>query len=137
MFSCNSTDCTNGVQDGNETGVDCGGDCPNCVTPPAPSGILGDWHFHRMDLVQYSNGEIIGTTQSNLPSMNYHTFNANGVIYATGSTEVIGQHNGVDTIQFSLGMPFTVTSVNSTEMVAKEHPNGLESGAASEYYYKR
>lgn len=25
--------CNNGVQDGNETGVDCGGDCPPCGTP--------------------------------------------------------------------------------------------------------
>ena len=26
--------CTNGVQDGTETGIDCGGTCPPCVTPP-------------------------------------------------------------------------------------------------------
>jgi len=37
MFSCNSTDCTNGVQDGNETGIDCGGDCPNCLSSPTPT----------------------------------------------------------------------------------------------------
>lgn len=30
LFSCNATDCNNGEQDGNETGVDCGGDCPPC-----------------------------------------------------------------------------------------------------------
>ena len=34
MFSCNPTDCTNGVQDGNETGIDCGGNCPPCTTSP-------------------------------------------------------------------------------------------------------
>jgi hypothetical protein len=38
MFACNSTDCTNGVQDGTETGVDCGGDCPVCET--CSDGIL-------------------------------------------------------------------------------------------------
>jgi endoglucanase len=27
--------CTNGVQDGTETGIDCGGTCPPCVTPPS------------------------------------------------------------------------------------------------------
>lgn len=37
LFSCNSSDCANGIQDGNETGVDCGGDCPNCATPTADS----------------------------------------------------------------------------------------------------
>jgi uncharacterized protein (TIGR02145 family) len=30
LFSCNTPDCTNGEQDGNETGIDCGGDCPPC-----------------------------------------------------------------------------------------------------------
>lgn len=32
MSSCQQPDCTNGVQDGNETGVDCGGDCAPCLT---------------------------------------------------------------------------------------------------------
>ena len=34
MISCNPTDCTNGIQDGNETGIDCGGNCPPCATYP-------------------------------------------------------------------------------------------------------
>ena len=34
IFSCNPTNCTNGVQDGNETGIDCGGNCPPCATFP-------------------------------------------------------------------------------------------------------
>ncbi len=29
----NSGDCTNGIQDGDETGIDCGGICPSCYTP--------------------------------------------------------------------------------------------------------
>ncbi len=29
--------CTDGVQNGNETGVDCGGDCDPCDTPPDPT----------------------------------------------------------------------------------------------------
>jgi len=32
LSSCNPVDCTNGIQDGDETGIDCGGSCPNCVT---------------------------------------------------------------------------------------------------------
>lgn len=27
--------CTNGIQDGTETGIDCGGSCAPCITPPA------------------------------------------------------------------------------------------------------
>ncbi len=31
LLACNgNSDCTNGIQDGNETGVDCGGNCPSC-----------------------------------------------------------------------------------------------------------
>jgi hypothetical protein len=47
MLSCNSTDCNNGIQDGNETGIDCGGDCISCPTivPPTSteSQLEGDW----------------------------------------------------------------------------------------------
>ena len=46
LSSCNSSDCTNGIQDGNETGVDCGGNCPNCPPPaPAQPSISGEWSF--------------------------------------------------------------------------------------------
>ena len=31
LFSCKHSDCTNGIKDGDETGIDCGGDCPNCT----------------------------------------------------------------------------------------------------------
>ena len=33
MISCNHDDCANSVQDGTETGIDCGGDCPPCSVP--------------------------------------------------------------------------------------------------------
>ena len=52
MLSCNSTDCNNGIQDGNETGIDCGGDCINCITPPNPapttieSQLAHIWYLH-------------------------------------------------------------------------------------------
>lgn len=31
-----TTTCNNGVQDGDETGIDCGGSCAPCVVPPTP-----------------------------------------------------------------------------------------------------
>jgi hypothetical protein len=30
LMACQTSECANGIQDGNETGVDCGGDCPDC-----------------------------------------------------------------------------------------------------------
>lgn len=59
MFSCNPTDCTNGVQDGNETGVDCGGDCPNCATPVVQNSTLYDVEYRFLGgdcSLQYMNG---------------------------------------------------------------------------------
>ncbi len=46
MLSCNSSDCNNGIQDGNEIGIDCGGNCPAC--PSFSSTMLaleGDWYW--------------------------------------------------------------------------------------------
>ena len=31
-----TANCTNGIQDGDETGIDCGGSCPSCFTPAEP-----------------------------------------------------------------------------------------------------
>ena len=50
IFSCNSSDCNNGIQDGNETGIDCGGDCMACptMTPTAiETQMSGDWYLYR------------------------------------------------------------------------------------------
>lgn len=53
LYSCNSSDCTNGIQDGNETGVDCGGNCPTCTTPTAPqNNISGDWDFGNSRIIK-------------------------------------------------------------------------------------
>lgn len=49
LIGCNKNHCINGVQDGNETGVDCGGDCPPCdasgnVTQYTIDDIAGLWY---------------------------------------------------------------------------------------------
>ncbi|WP_439153344.1 T9SS type A sorting domain-containing protein [Winogradskyella sp.] len=54
--------CTNGIEDGDETGVDCGGSCPNTCIPDPPTsapqyGSLGT------DLYVYS--DIVGPSVSN------------------------------------------------------------------------
>ena len=47
LLACNSSDCNNGIQDGNETGIDCGGDCTACATPSTlESQLAGDWYLH-------------------------------------------------------------------------------------------
>lgn len=53
MLSCNSSDCANGIQDGNETGIDCGGDCANCppVVSSTESQLEGDWYMDHSILL--------------------------------------------------------------------------------------
>lgn len=53
MPSCNDDDgplepvasCDDNMQNGNETGVDCGGDCPDCVI-----GLMGEWQSSGADV---------------------------------------------------------------------------------------
>lgn len=88
MFACNSTDCTNGVQDGTETGIDCGGDCPVCET--CSDGILnqdevgidcGGAHCGPCS-IEYpmygTHGQnlIIGDTNLIVSGYGYYSFNA-------------------------------------------------------------
>lgn len=42
---CELESCTNGVQDGTETGVDCGGPCGKCFTCPAATPYSGTAHY--------------------------------------------------------------------------------------------
>lgn len=57
--ACNNnyaSHCANGVMDGNETGIDCGGDCPNCPTSGiAPDPLMfGNWYILR-SIQEYGN----------------------------------------------------------------------------------
>ncbi len=53
MLSCQSTDCSNGIQDGTETGIDCGGDCIACQQQQnnnitsTEQQMEGTWYFHK------------------------------------------------------------------------------------------
>lgn len=49
MLSCQNSDCSNGIQDGNETGVDCGGDCIACTTTlgSTEQDMEGMWYFDK------------------------------------------------------------------------------------------
>lgn len=56
LLACQPVDCTNGVQDGNETGVDCGGGCNNsCMNldslvanNPVLKEIQGKWYSNAV-----------------------------------------------------------------------------------------
>jgi len=86
--SCKRTNCHNGVQDGDETGIDCGGSCLQCppsVSTSPPSGITLTTANVSM---QYSSnntsfnsiGIYYGTTHnpSSLAVYNYGQFNSSG-----------------------------------------------------------
>lgn len=69
LMSCQPVDCNNGVQDGNETGIDCGGSCLACNstgnptnnTPPAD--LLKLWH-KALEAITLQN-QAGGTTGMN------------------------------------------------------------------------
>lgn len=67
------THCTNGIQDMDETGVDCGGSCTPCIPPPCqddpdlPSSIEGPMIFTSMETVNYS-GHVSSTGELDVRS---------------------------------------------------------------------
>jgi len=89
LFSCNTADCTNGEQDGNETGIDCGGDCPPCPTPtPTPTAPVTDidgneyatiqigtqvWMAENLRTTKYCNGDPIPNVTDSLQWVNLAT----------------------------------------------------------------
>lgn len=54
LLGCKSGDCTNGIQDGKETGIDCGGECPKCITTSTPveksdDSLSGKWILKKFE----------------------------------------------------------------------------------------
>jgi alpha-tubulin suppressor-like RCC1 family protein len=70
--------CSDGIQNGNETGVDCGGSCASCLTAgalTAGAGSMGD-----------CNGNPARCVGVSLAAGSYHTvtLNSNGTVWAWG-----------------------------------------------------
>lgn len=52
ISSCSSPNCTNNIQDGTETGIDCGGSCPPC---PAPAYTVTELALKGLWLYDYKS----------------------------------------------------------------------------------
>ena len=99
LLGCQPVDCNNGVQDGNETGIDCGGNCPPCSsgnpqnTPP--TDLLKLWYktFQVATLTNQAGGTYskIGTIYYN---NNCHVeFTSNPSTTASGFLTCYGMIN--------------------------------------------
>jgi hypothetical protein len=87
LTGCQSSDCSNGQQDGNETGVDCGGDCVPCNSS-ANSGEIslriryvvihrGD-HDYTQGTCSWTDTIIVNTSRN----VTYNVSNSNDAQYA-------------------------------------------------------
>lgn len=99
LLACQPVDCTNGVQDGNETGIDCGGDCPSCSsgTPQntPPTDLLKLW-YKTMQLATLTNQT--GGTYSKISTLYYNNnchveFTSNPSTTASGFLTCYGMIN--------------------------------------------
>lgn len=98
MLSCSGADCTNGIQDGTETNIDCGGDCPPCVNTPTSleQSVSGLWyhsitiyHTGGTDTPVYPSGSNckVDFTLNLIPdSDQYRSYGALGVCSYAGET---------------------------------------------------
>lgn len=75
ITNCTAPDCSNNVQDGNETGVDCGGDCSPCsssnnnntTTNDLPTDLLKTWIYNTKNIETINS---LGKVQSVQKSIN-------------------------------------------------------------------
>lgn len=102
LFSCkDKINCGNGIKDGDETGIDCGGSCKSCTTAPLTISddystlILGDWKLTKA----YYKSESTNQIQNNLVSqqvINNIYFNAssdnNGITFSSNVTPSISEY---------------------------------------------
>lgn len=65
LIACSSPNCTNGLQDGTETAIDCGGDCPPCpapvLVPPVPTYTATELALEGLWQFDYTSYAIVAT----------------------------------------------------------------------------
>lgn len=114
---------------------------PQPPTATPSSGIYGDWYWYKMDVVSYnSSGVETQRNSSNYPQIAHvHTYNADGFIYAQGSTTTIGEHSNSNLVKYynQNNIEFHVTELTATTMVMKQNPNGCNNCSSLEYFFKR
>ncbi len=125
-----ATKCSNGIQDGSETGIDCGGPCTACCTPPAN------------DSIQFAVvGAVCGVTVNNVDN----SCSTNDPDYAIGC--VSGENMmwySIDLGALEDGFDLTVsnssTGANFEIVIIGNYPNapaayGVDCGAVGTYSY--
>lgn len=93
ITNCTAPDCSNNVQDGNETGVDCGGDCSPCSssnnnntnTNNLPSDLLKTWTYNSRNLETVNSlGQVLSVSKSINTNPNCNLEFTNNLYYSTG-----------------------------------------------------
>ncbi len=83
-YKAYTSDCTNGLQDGDETGIDCGGSCTPCVTVDLDCGIEeGQFRFGDVEL-SLGNSNILNNGFTVSSSLGQFIFQFQGLPFTTG-----------------------------------------------------
>lgn len=81
LFGCQQADCTNGIQDGDETDIDCGGLCEPCPEiinlTPLEQAINGKWYRQETGEVTLINGDSVFVEVSSFNGNQFWEFSEN------------------------------------------------------------
>ena len=80
--------CTDGIQNGDETGVDCGGSCPNACVIPAPL-VSAPLSTTPESDVLFLYSDVYTTPANQVAFNNANWMNPAGPVYGTSTEEVI------------------------------------------------
>jgi hypothetical protein len=98
--------CSDGVQNGDETGVDCGGPCPACSTS---ASFLRTFYVSNSSGLDTNNGTDSGHPWKTIAKVNSYAFQpGDGILFKrgdtwTGTTAISVSHSGNSTHQITYG----------------------------------
>jgi hypothetical protein len=85
--------CSDGIQNGNETGVDCGGDCDACPTPPATAAPAAPARA-AADVLSIFSGEYTDVINSGLGVFAGASFSNVTIVAADDTKRLTAPNNG-------------------------------------------
>lgn len=137
MLSCTGADCTNGIQDGDETDIDCGGTCPPCPIPapimtPLETSLLGKWQLYSSNnngIIEYHSGNSCQVEFTSDPAGTegyYRSYGSVGLYQCSYPSEWNWNISSSDLLQNYWQIDVTVdslhlTSVDGTEILTYYH----------------